>query len=199
MSLTAIQNKLHVPKGQKNSFGKYSYRSNEDIQQALKPLLEEFDATFFASSEVKEICGTAYIESTCILVIGKEKYISKAQAGIEKNGGMSLSQAYGSAISYSTKYASALLFGIDNEKDDDALNKHITGNASSNASKTVVNYVATLKTKCEKAELKFQDVVAWANSQVEKDINLEANAKGLLSGWEKRYPEICAWLIKENK
>lgn len=195
MSLTAIQNKLHVPKGQKNSFGKYSYRSNEDIQQALKPLLEEFDATFFASSEVKEICGTAYIESTCILVIGKEKYISKAQAGIEKNGGMSLSQAYGSAISYSTKYASALLFGIDNEKDDDALNKHITGNASKNAPKEKVDHVKKLTEKCSSVELKFDDVARWALAEKKKDIKLDANAKALMSGLDKLLPEINAWLI----
>ena len=51
--LMTVQTKLRAPKGQYNSFGRYSYRSCEDILEALKPLLAEVGAIVNVSDEIK--------------------------------------------------------------------------------------------------------------------------------------------------
>lgn len=198
MSLTQIQNELHAPKNQRNNFGKYNYRSCEDIMEALKPLLLKHKATLTISDEVKEANGWGYIEATCQLQFVNDALdqmdhvITKAQAGIEKAGGMALPQAFGSASSYARKYALNAMFLIDDTKDADALNKH--DKTPKNASKAV-NSVNLLKSKCEAGGLAFNAVVEWAKAEKKKDINLEANAKALLSNWDKVSPEINAYLI----
>lgn len=203
MLLIKIQSELKAPKSLRNNFGKYNYRSCECILEALKPILLKYDATLIISDSVHEVGNYVYVEATCTLSYmipdggtHKEKvYITTAQAGIEKAGGMALPQAFGSASSYARKYCLNGLFMLDDTKDADATNKH--EKTPKNAPKTTVNYVATLKTKCEKAELKFADVIEWAKTEKKKDVNLEANAKALLSNWDKVSPEINAYLIEK--
>ena len=62
--LSAIQSKLKAPKNQYNSFGKYNYRSCEDILEGLKPLLLEYKATVTLSDEIKQIGDRYYLEAT---------------------------------------------------------------------------------------------------------------------------------------
>jgi hypothetical protein len=124
-ALIEIQNELKAPKNQYNSFGKYKYRSCEDILEAVKPLLKEKDLRLTISDEVKEVCGLAYVESTVIICnIKGMEVTAKAQAGIEKAAGMSLAQSFGSSSSYARKYALNGLFLIDDTKDADATNTH---------------------------------------------------------------------------
>jgi len=194
MSLTQIQNELHAPKNQRNDFGKYNYRSCEDILEAVKPILLKHDATLTISDEVKEANGWAYIESICELDASGVKYTTKAQAGIEKAGGMALPQAFGSASSYARKYALNAMFLIDDTKDADATNKH-----EKVAAKPSVDYVAGIRKLCKESDLEFSDVAKWALAEKKKDINISANAKALSNNWSKVFPEINAWLIKEGK
>ena len=125
--LMTVQTKLRAPKGQYNSFGKYSYRSCEDILEALKPLLAEVGAIVNVSDEIKLIGNRFYVEATAsfIDVETGERMIAKASAReAETKKGMDDSQVTGSVSSYARKYALNGLFAIDDNKDADSTNTH---------------------------------------------------------------------------
>ncbi len=123
--LISIQSELKAPKNQFNGFGKYKYRSLEDIQEAIKPLLTKHKLVMNFNDEIKEIGGVLFVESSCILSDGKAEQMTKAQAGIDPSKkGMDLSQCFGSSSSYARKYSAGAMFLIDDTKDADATNKH---------------------------------------------------------------------------
>ena len=126
-SLKHIQSELKANKSQFNSFGKYYYRSCEDILEALKPLLKTYNCTLIISDEVKEVGSLVFVESTATIIDNETKdevYVT-AQAGIDINRkGMDVAQCYGSSSSYARKYALNGLFLIDDTKDSDATNDH---------------------------------------------------------------------------
>lgn len=123
--LTLIQSELKAPKNQFNSFGKYKYRSCEDILEALKPVLAKHGCTLVITDEVKEIGGIVFCESTAIISDGKDEVSVRSQAGIDPNRkGMDIAQCFGSSSSYARKYALNGLFLIDDTKDADATNDH---------------------------------------------------------------------------
>lgn len=126
--LIQIQCELKAPKNQYNSFGKYKYRSCEDILEALKPLLLKYGCTLTIEDEVKEVGGLVFIESTIIIQKDMEVRSVKAQAGIDPNRkGMDIAQSFGSSSSYARKYAlSGLLLIEDSHLDPDASNDHST-------------------------------------------------------------------------
>jgi len=124
-ALIKIQSELKAPKNQMNSFGKYKYRSCEDILEALKPLLLKHGCTLTVTDEVKQVGDLIYIEATASIQKGDEGRTVTAQAGIDTNRkGMDLSQTFGAASSYARKYALNGLFLIDDTKDADATNTH---------------------------------------------------------------------------
>ena len=125
--LMTVQTKLRAPKSNYNSFGKYSYRSCEDILEALKPLLAEVGAIVNISDEVKLVGDRFYVEATAMFLDCEtgDSVVSRALAqegDIPK--GMSAAQSTGSVSSYARKYALNGLFAIDDNKDDDATNTH---------------------------------------------------------------------------
>ena len=125
--LSVMQSKLKAPKNQYNSFGKYNYRSCEDILEGLKPLLLEYKATVTLSDEIKQIGDRYYLEATATFVDTEkgDKIEVKALAREdETKKGMDLAQVTGSVSSYARKYALNGLFAIDDTKDSDATNKH---------------------------------------------------------------------------
>ena len=123
--LVAIQGRLKAPKNQRNSFGNYNYRSAEDIQEAVKPLLQEFNLSLTLDDEIKEIVGVPYTEATAIISDGKDNIPKKASAGINLNKkGMDIAQSFGASSSYARKYALSGLFLLDDTKDADAMNNH---------------------------------------------------------------------------
>ena len=125
--LMEVQSKLKAPKSQYNSFGKYSYRSCEDILEALKPLLNEVGAIVNISDQVKLIGDRYYIEATAMFldVNTGDSIISKAIAREdESKKGQDLAQLSGATSSYARKYALNGLFAIDDNKDSDATNTH---------------------------------------------------------------------------
>ena len=118
--LTALQCKLKAPKNQYNSFGKYHYRSCEDILEAVKPLLAEMGLSLTITDEVQHISGRFYVVASAILSDGEKEIISTAYAREEESKkGMDGSQITGSASSYARKYALNGLFLIDDTKDAD--------------------------------------------------------------------------------
>jgi hypothetical protein len=126
MSLLKIQSELKAPKNQFNSFGKYKYRSTEDILEAVKPLLLKYGCTMIISDAIKEIGGLIFCESSVVLTDKDgQTFISCASAGIDPNRkGMDIAQSFGSSSSYSRKYVLSAIFLLDDTKDADATNMH---------------------------------------------------------------------------
>ena len=125
--LTNIQSTLKAPKGNFNSFGKYKYRSCEDILEALKPLLAEHSCVVTLSDEIVQIWERYYIKATATLLDCEsgetQSTTAFAREELEKKG-MDSSQITGSASSYARKYALNGLFAIDDGVDADKTNTH---------------------------------------------------------------------------
>lgn len=117
-----IQSELKAPKGQYNSFGKYKYRSCEDILEAIKPLLKENACVLTISDSVEMVGDRFYIKATATLRdtestdgISVTAYAREA----EDKKGQDASQVTGATSSYARKYALNGLFCIDDTKDAD--------------------------------------------------------------------------------
>jgi len=118
LALHKIQTDLKAAKSQRNDFGKYNYRSCEDIFEALKPLLD--DATVTITDDIQEIAGRVYVKATATFASGKELIAVSAFAREALNKkGMDEAQITGAASSYARKYALNGLFLIDDNKDPD--------------------------------------------------------------------------------
>jgi len=139
--LRRIQSKLKVPKSQKNSFGNYNYRSLEDIQEAVKPLLAEEKLSMVISDDVVMIGDRYYIKATVRLYDDSNVVIAEntsfAREPLIKKG-MDESQITGACSSYARKYALNGMFAIDDTKDADATHKAEKENPV-NIAKTTTN------------------------------------------------------------
>lgn len=123
--LIDIQSKLNAPKNQYNNFGGYSYRSAEDILEAVKPLLRGANTYITLTDEIVECGGRVYVKAVATLHYNKETITTTAFAREEETKkGMDASQITGSASSYARKYALNGLLLIDDNKDADATNTH---------------------------------------------------------------------------
>ena len=127
--LQSVQSQLKAPKGQKNKFGNYNYRSAEDILEALKPLLAANGLALIITDDIVEIAGRVYVKANASVIdsigaqIGSNGFAREAE--IKK--GMDDAQITGSASSYARKYALNGLFSIDDTKDPDSTNTHGKG------------------------------------------------------------------------
>jgi hypothetical protein len=125
MKLSEIQAKIKAPKGQFNSFGKYKYRSCEDIVEAVKPIINPLGFALILTDEVIEVGGRIYVKSTALLTDGVNHFNAVGYAREEETKkGMDASQITGAASSYARKYALNGLFAIDDTQDSDSTNKH---------------------------------------------------------------------------
>lgn len=124
--LIEIQQRLKAPKGQFNAFGKYKYRSAEDILEAVKPLLSECKIYLTLSDEIVNLGNRYYIKSTARLSETISDFIEVTAYAREEETkkGMDGSQITGASSSYARKYALNGLFAIDDNKDSDTTNKH---------------------------------------------------------------------------
>lgn len=126
--LLNVQTELKAPKGQFNAFGKYKYRSCEDILEALKPVLNKYKLAFFINDEIVEVNNRNYVKAT-ITIINIEKPDEQIQTSAlareeETKKGMDGSQITGASSSYARKYALNGMFMIDDTKDSDSTNTH---------------------------------------------------------------------------
>jgi len=119
--LIAIQSELKAPKNQFNSFGKYKYRSAEDILEAVKPLLKKYNCYLTITETTSEIAGYLVLNSKVSISDGEKTIFVEAQAGINpERKGMDIAQSFGSSSSYAKKYALGNLFLLDDTKDADS-------------------------------------------------------------------------------
>lgn len=134
--LAKVQSELKAPKNQYNSFGKYNYRSCEDILEAAKPLCIANGLLLTVSDEAVQVGDRIYIRATASVTDGEGtiQTFGMAREADEKRG-MDSSQLTGATSSYARKYALGGLFALDDTKDADATNKHGKDNAQAVAEK----------------------------------------------------------------
>jgi hypothetical protein len=122
--LSNIQVELNAPKNQYNSFGKYKYRSLEDIFEGLKPLLKKYECSVSVKDEMVLVGDRFYIKATAILVDKDGQVVAEGQGWARESltkKGMDDSQVTGATSSYARKYALNGLFAIDDVKDADSM------------------------------------------------------------------------------
>ena len=119
--LAKVQAELKAPKGQFNSFGKYHYRSQEDILEAVKPILSRQGMTINLTDDIVLVGERYYVKATATVSDGTDtiSVTAFAREPSEKKG-MDESQITGTASSYARKYALNGLFAIDDTKDSDS-------------------------------------------------------------------------------
>ncbi len=120
--LSKIQTKFKSKKSRFNSFGKYYFRSAEDILEAIKPFIKELDVTVVIN---EDLVDSSVIKTTATITDGKETINATAVVGVDLDQkGMQMPQRFGAASSYAKKYALGNLSLIDDTKDSDATNTH---------------------------------------------------------------------------
>lgn len=144
--LSLVQLSLHAPKGQYNSFGKYSYRSCEDILEALKEPLKKVKATVTITDSVEMIGGRYYVKAAATfhdVESGDAVSVTAYAREDENKKGMDSAQITGTASSYARKYALNGLFLIDDNKDADARppESNMPNQPTTNRSSEPTNYI----------------------------------------------------------
>lgn len=177
--LTIIQGALKAPKNQYNSFGKYNYRSCEDIVEALKPLLVFHKVTMVIQDDIVPIGDRIYVKAKINIFNAEQpeehlESIAFAREG-DTQSGMSPAQITGSASSYARKYALNAMFAIDDTKDDDVTNTH--------------QKTTTVKVQVEKS-------MATRDELIEKFNNLEKEKKDL---YFKQYQDESGKVVSDGK
>ena len=125
--LATIQTKFKSKKSRFNSFGKYYFRSAEDILEATKPFLLELGVTVTLNENLISSDPMPIIESMVTISDGENSIQATALVGVDLlQKGMQTPQQFGSASSYGKKYALGNLFLIDDTHDSDAVNDHKT-------------------------------------------------------------------------
>ena len=190
--LAIIQKEISVPKNNVNEYGKYNYRSCEDILAAAKPLLEKTGTVLTLDDEIVLVNERYYIKATATLLSvddGKLDTITNCAYAREEEvkKGMDASQITGSCSSYARKYALAGLFLLNGEKDADARDNREPEERPTEdnmAKKITGTQLKTLKTKCETDKV---DEAYICNTFHIKDLKelTGAQYKTTLDNWDK--------------
>ena len=201
--LAAIQQSLNAPKNNFNKFGGYSYRSCEDILEAVKPLLKENKCVLVITDEIKYVGDRYYIEATATLYdCEKEDSISNtalAREADEKKG-MDTSQVTGSTSSYARKYALNGLFCIDDVKDADTMDNSTPATPKKNnvqkprqttpaqaaptATTITPDEAKELYNRCSKDKVNMATLCSLYKIKVVKDLT-PAQLKNINDNWDK--------------
>ena len=167
--LVKIREELKCPKNQYNSFGKYSYRSCEDILEAVKPLLAKYELSLTISDDIIQVGERYYVKATCYIhdKEGKEIMHNSAFAREEESKkGQDGSQVTGTSSSYARKYCLNGLFLIDDTKDADTEEFR---EQQEKKTKKAVDYRKQLIEYCNKNEIDMNEIA--------KEYNLSGSSK----------------------
>ena len=171
--LLKVQQNLKAPKNQRNNFGKYNYRSAEDIIEAVKPLLHSEGLLLTISDDIKQIGDRIYIEASVMVIdaeTGKSLEETRAYAReADKRPGMDASQITGSASSYARKYALNGMFAIDDTKDADTDEQHKQCAAKETAPEILDEWRDTINGCTNTQEL----TKVWKNMSAEMQVKLK--------------------------
>lgn len=157
--IVAIQSELKAPKGQYNSFGKYNYRSCEDILEGVKPLLTKHGLVLTIQDSIDLIGDRFYVKATATITDGKEQLSTSAYAreSLDKKG-MDASQVTGATSSYARKYALNGLLAIDDTKDADTMDN--SKKPVQQTQETVYNW-NSLKTRAVQGGISEEELVHY--------------------------------------
>ena len=146
-----VQQKLKAPKNQFNKFGKYKYRSCEDILEGVKPLLGDLVLT--VNDDIQIIGDRIYVKATATITDGENSISNQAFAreSLTKKG-MDDSQITGTASSYARKYALNGLLLIDDTKDADSMDNSSNSNQPTGNDLSWVNAIKSGETTLEAIE-----------------------------------------------
>tara|TARA_R100001460_G_scaffold81436_2_gene122348 strand:- start:1891 stop:2445 length:555 start_codon:yes stop_codon:yes gene_type:complete len=137
--LATVQTKFKSKKSRFNSFGKYYFRSAEDILEATKPFLLELGVTVTINEELVVSEPLPVLQTTATISDGENAIHATSLVGVDLNQkGMQTPQQFGSASSYGKKYALGNLFLIDDTQDSDATNNHGKGAAAAAKNKETI-------------------------------------------------------------
>lgn len=165
--LVNIQSELKAPKSQLNSFGKYKYRSCEDVLEALKPLLKENKCFLNMSDEIVLIGDRYYIKATATITneSGTSLSVSAFAREEESKKGMDASQLTGATSSYARKYALNGLFAIDDNKDADATNKGDEKKEEKRNGEDLKDKLESLKVKIDGCKYSDEVLSIWNENE----------------------------------
>lgn len=193
-----VQRDLKAPKGQYNSFGKYKYRSAEDILEAVKPLNAEKGLLLTLSDEPVLIGDRHYIKATATVTNGKETHTVTAYAReASAKKGMDESQVTGTASSYARKYALNGLYLIDDTKDADTDEYQNQNNRTPSKQPQPITseQVGLIKTKA----LEFAELRGGTEQDVYKALNIKEVTKLTGKQAEANIKKLSSWLAKANQ
>lgn len=186
-----IQHKLKAPKGQYNSFGKYNYRSCEDILEGVKPLLKEHNLALLIDDEIVQIGERYYVKATAKITDGREFVSATAYAREpDTKKGMDESQITGATSSYARKYALNALLCIDDTKDADTMDN--SKKPVQQTQETVYNW-QTLKARATQGGISEEELVHYVTEtfKVSKPAELKQDHYQQAFNWvnAKRYTQ----------
>lgn len=186
-----IQHKLKAPKGQYNSFGKYNYRSCEDILEGVKPLLKEHNLALLIDDEIVQIGERYYVKATVKITDGREIVSATAYAREpDTKKGMDESQITGATSSYARKYALNALLCIDDTKDADTMDN--SKKPVQQTQETVYNW-QTLKARATQGGISEEELVHYVTEtfKVSKPADLKQDHYQQAFNWvnAKRYAQ----------
>lgn len=189
--IVAIQSELKAPKGQYNSFGKYNYRSCEDILEGVKPLLTKHGLVLTIQDSIDLIGDRFYVKATATITDGKEQLSTSAYAreSLDKKG-MDASQVTGATSSYARKYALNGLLAIDDTKDADTMDN--SKKPVQQTQETVYNW-QTLKARATQGGISEEELVQYVTEtfKVSKPSELKQEHYQQAFNWvnAKRYAQ----------
>lgn len=147
--LLIVQQNIKAPKGQYNSFGKFSYRSCEDILEQARPLCNDNGVVLILSDEVKNDNGRYYIVATATLYdadSGESISVTANAREADEKKGMDTSQVTGASSSYARKYALCGLFSLDDNKDADTMDNTKEGCSKQDKDKLFKSIITKMNT-----------------------------------------------------
>lgn len=188
--LMEVQQTLNAPKNQYNSFGKYNYRSCEDILEGLKPCLKKVKACVQIMDSIEMIGERIYVKATAIFYDAEsgESVMNTAFAreSSEKKG-MDDSQVTGATSSYARKYALNGLFCIDDVKDADTRDNREESKKKTDSAKASADHMKRIADQCEKTGVNPQLVLTYLGISKMSDMT------------EEQYKDVCAnWSVIAN-
>lgn len=170
--LLSIQNELKAPKNQYNKFGKYNYRSCEDILEAIKPLCLKYGAVLLVDDYVEQVGERFYIKAKASLIdieTEQEIYSCAYARESENKKGMDSAQVTGATSSYARKYALNGLFCIDDTKDVDTQEYQEKKQMNNNQQKNSNSY--------EQVGIEQATLLGEIDKRVEELLNLGVDVK----------------------
>ena len=193
-----IQNELKAPKGQFNSFGRYKYRSCEDILEAVKPLLHKYSCSLNISDEIVMVGDRFYIKATATLRKDTGEVVSASAAYAredESKKGMDGAQVTGAASSYARKYALNGLFCIDDTKDADTdeYTKNTKPEKESAEKDKNLNLYNQLSKKISESKIEIDALMKYLKAndkRLPKDVTYESLPEKYLEALIKNFDSI---------